>query len=107
MLPKFVMFFLFCFTLGCGVAPLSAADTVETGRKAKVVELDRIVAVVNNEVITRYEMNERMNRVLHQLKQQGTPLPARDVLEKQLLERMIADVNGFTTGWVTYCRYAA
>lgn len=91
MFPKFVRFFLFCFTLSCGIAPLSAADKLEAGRKANVVELDRIVAVVNNEVITRYEMNERMNRVLHQLKQQGTPLPARDVLEKQLLERMIAE----------------
>ena len=91
MFPKFAMFFLFCVTLGCGIAPLSAADKLEPARKANVVELDRIVAVVNNEVITRYEMNERMTRVLHQLKQQGTPLPARDVLEKQLLERMIAE----------------
>lgn len=91
MFPKFVRFFLFCFMLSTSITPLSAADKLEAGRKANVVELDRIVAVVNNEIITRYEMNERMNRVLHQLKQQGTPLPARDVLEKQLLERMIAE----------------
>lgn len=57
----------------------------------KVEGIDRIVAVVNDEVITQYELNDRLNMVSHQLRQQGTPLPPREVLEKQLLERMIND----------------
>ncbi len=53
--------------------------------------VDRIVAVVNNEVITQFELNDRMRIVMQQLKKQGTPLPPHEVLEKQMLERMITD----------------
>jgi peptidyl-prolyl cis-trans isomerase SurA len=55
----------------------------------RVVLLDRIVAVVNDNVITRRDLDERLKAVTAQLRQQGTPLPAADVLEKQVLERMI------------------
>lgn len=53
------------------------------------VALDRIVAVVNDEVITRMELDRESRMAMEQLRRQGTPLPARDILEKQLLERMI------------------
>lgn len=53
--------------------------------------LDRIVAVVNDEVITRSDLNERVRIALQQLKQQGTPPPSREALERQLLERMVTD----------------
>jgi peptidyl-prolyl cis-trans isomerase SurA len=56
-----------------------------------VVLVDRIVAVVNSEVITSREVAERVKAVTQQLSQQGTPLPPSDVLQKQVLERMIMD----------------
>ena len=56
---------------------------------SRIVLLDRIVAVVNDQVITRRDLDERVTTVLTQLRKQGTPLPPRDVLEKQVLERMI------------------
>lgn len=59
--------------------------------EATPMSLDRIVAVVNDEVITALELEQRMKTVQQQLQKQGTPLPPRDVLEKQLLERLIAD----------------
>ena len=52
---------------------------------------DRIVAVVNDEVITLHELRTRLDLALNQLKKQGTPLPARDVLERQMLERLVMD----------------
>lgn len=55
------------------------------------VLVDRIVAVVNSEVITSDELAERMKTVTQQLRQQGTPLPAAHLLRKQVLERMIMD----------------
>ena len=51
--------------------------------------LDRVVAVVNSEVVTRLDLDEQVKVASQQLKRQGTPLPARDVLERQLLERLI------------------
>ena len=55
----------------------------------KVETLDRIVAVVNDEVITKHEMEVQKKLVIGQLRRAGTELPAPDVLEKQLLERLI------------------
>ena len=53
--------------------------------------MDRIVAVVNSEVITSGEVAARVKVVKQQLGQQGTQLPPEDVLQKQVLERMIMD----------------
>jgi hypothetical protein len=55
----------------------------------RVVLLDRIVAVVNEDVITRRDLDDRMKVVTIQLKEQGTPAPPVDVLERQVLDRMI------------------
>lgn len=60
-------------------------------RTARVIEADRIVAVVNDEAITLNELRSQMARVERQLRQQGTQMPPRDVLEKHILERMIVD----------------
>jgi peptidyl-prolyl cis-trans isomerase SurA len=67
-------------------APQAYAQKPPAGR---IVLLDRIIAVVNDDVITRRDLDERVKVVLTQLRQQGTPPPPVDVLEKQVLERMI------------------
>ncbi|HVK53641.1 MAG TPA: peptidylprolyl isomerase [Burkholderiales bacterium] len=53
--------------------------------------LDRIVAVVNEDIITLNELNQRKRQVLRQLQKQGTPVPAEDVLSRQVLEHMISN----------------
>ena len=58
---------------------------------AKSQVVNSIVAVVNDEVITKQEMDERLAVVEKRLKAQGTALPDRTDLRKQLLERMIVD----------------
>jgi len=76
-----------CFV--CLIAPALLAFAQVDGRSAAISELDRIVAVVNDEVITRIELDRESRMAMEQLRRQGTPLPARDILEKQLLERLI------------------
>jgi peptidyl-prolyl cis-trans isomerase SurA len=56
-----------------------------------IVAVDQIAAVVNDEVITRTELENRYKEIVAQLRQQNTPLPPKDLLEKQLLERMITE----------------
>lgn len=75
--------FLLLFS-GLLAAPLMAAPQ-------EPLEADRIVAVVGDEVITYYELRNQLASVLRQLKKQGTPLPPQDVLERQMLERLIMD----------------
>ncbi|MBI3528601.1 MAG: peptidylprolyl isomerase [Betaproteobacteria bacterium] len=73
--------------LVCLAFPVSAA---QEGRKRNdSLMLDRVVAVVNSEVVTRLDLDEQVKVALQQLKRQGTPLPAPDVLERQLLERLV------------------
>ena len=80
---RFVSALLFC--LGALIAlPLGAAPE-------EPLEADRIVAVVGNEVITYHELNTRLRSALKQLQKQGTPLPPQEVLERQMLERLIMD----------------
>ncbi len=69
----------------------SVAQTVRSKPLQPAIEADRIVAVVNDEVITLNELRARFAMVERQLRTQGTQMPPRDVLEKQLLERMIVD----------------
>lgn len=61
------------------------------GRPASEQVLDRIVAVVNGEIITRNELKDRIDSVTRALTQRGTQLPPPDVLERQVLERMIVE----------------
>src|SRR5438132_294751 len=56
-----------------------------------VTLVDRIVAVVNKEVITYSELHEAVGMAERQLARQGTPAPERPVLERQMLERLILD----------------
>jgi len=56
----------------------------------RVLEVDRIIAVVNEEVITKLDLAEQMTLAIQSLKRQGTPLPPNEVLEKQVLERIVA-----------------
>lgn len=73
--------------LACA-APHSVSGAEPPPRK--VVVIDRVVAVVNNEVITRADLTNRTQMAAAQLKSQGTPPPPRDVLERQVLERLIS-----------------
>lgn len=64
---------------------------VNAQKPRQIVSLDRIVAVVDDEVITRLDLEERVRFARRQLQQQGTPPPPEAVLERQLLDRMIGD----------------
>ncbi|MCB1932148.1 MAG: peptidylprolyl isomerase [Candidatus Accumulibacter sp.] len=69
---------------------LAAAQTTDRSPR-EPIPADRIVAVVNDEVITLHELRSRLDSALGQLQRQGTALPPRDVLEKQMLERLVTD----------------
>lgn len=73
---------LVALLLACA-APLAAAQ--------RAVLVDRIVAVMNKEVITATELAERVEQAERNLRRQGIPLPARAALERQILEHLILE----------------
>lgn len=73
-----------------GVLTAHAAEIQSPQKPAALI--DRVAAVVNDDVITVNELNTRLGVVEQQLKKQGTLLPAAEVLKKQVLERMITEM---------------
>jgi len=79
-------------------APPAAASTspAQAGSRGgasldRVTPLDRVIAVVNDEAVTQYDVNEQKRVVLGQMKAANVTPPTADVLEKQLLERLITE----------------
>lgn len=72
--------------------PAAARQAPRVTVPSRIVPVDRIVAVVNDEVITQNDLNDRVALVARQFQRQGGQLPPADVLSRQILERMINDL---------------
>jgi len=70
-------------------AMLLAASAGAAAQRALLV--DRIVAIVNKEVITLSELSDAVAAAERELRRRGTAPPGRAVLERQMLERLILD----------------
>lgn len=79
---------LICYFLGLTLFSAAILIRAEEGEISKI---DRIIAVVDQVVITENELLDRIQTVRSQLEKQGTSIPPRDVLQKQILERLIND----------------
>ena len=53
--------------------------------------LDRVIAVINDDVITQLELDNRLAGLDAEMKTKGDEMPPRNVLRKQMLQRMIDD----------------
>jgi peptidyl-prolyl cis-trans isomerase SurA len=86
-LPIPLLLALVCMAGGVAAqtAPRAASPS------AKPVEIDRVVAVVNTDVITMLELETRRLSVERQLRQRRIAVPPEDELRKQVLERLISD----------------
>jgi peptidyl-prolyl cis-trans isomerase SurA len=71
-----------CVWLGAFAAPTP---------QRTIVDLDRILAVINDDVITQSELNARLAHTKRQLAAEKIRAPSEDVLRRQLLERMIVE----------------
>jgi len=74
-----------------GGMSLTAAQPAAPRPPQTVVPLDRVIAVVNDEAVTQWDVREQRRVVLDQLKASNIPAPAGDVLDKQVLERLITE----------------
>ena len=76
-----------------GLAPAArpAAPAPAARPANQTVPLDRVIAVVNDEALTQYELEEQKRIALAQMKASNVRPPAPDVLEQQVLERLIVE----------------
>jgi len=57
---------------------------------SQAAPLDKIIAIVNDEVILESEFASNMQRAAAQIKQQGAKAPEKKVLQNQVIEQMIS-----------------
>jgi peptidyl-prolyl cis-trans isomerase SurA len=72
-------------------AAVALAQSPAPRPAAAVVPLDRVIAVVNDEALTQWDVREQKRIVLDQLKASSIAPPSSDVLDKQVLERLITE----------------
>ena len=72
------------FTAGIAIAQQPAYSS-------GIQSIDHIVAVVNENVVTRNELDEMLKTAAKQMQKQGMQAPSRAVMEKQMLERIIVN----------------
>ncbi|KAA0874032.1 peptidylprolyl isomerase [Nitrincola tapanii] len=68
--------------LGCLLSPISFVQAQQ---------LDRIIALVNDDIIMESELRRRTELIAEQIVARGVQLPPRDILQQQVLERLILD----------------
>ena len=68
---------------------LAILSPLNAHAQQRPVLVDRIVAVVNKEVISSSELADQVEAAERQLRRQNTPLPDHKTLERQVLERLI------------------
>jgi peptidyl-prolyl cis-trans isomerase SurA len=68
-----------------------AAVFVMTFAHAQPIQVDRVMAVVDDDVVLKSEFDERWAQVEAQLAQQTGPLPPRAELRKQVLDQLIIE----------------
>jgi peptidyl-prolyl cis-trans isomerase SurA len=72
------------------LSTLLALDVVTSpDAYAGVQSVDRIIAIVDDDVVLRSELDRELRQILAQLQRKNTQLPPKDVLERQVLERLI------------------
>ena len=59
--------------------------------KPAVIPLDKIIVIVDNDIITQIELDDRVKLISQQLEQKGSRLPPLATLRKQVLERLIVE----------------
>jgi peptidyl-prolyl cis-trans isomerase SurA len=67
--------------------------------QAKVAVLDRVAAIVNDDIVLQSELNQRTASIFRNIQDSGTQPPALDILQKQVLERLISERLQLTIGF--------
>lgn len=80
---------VFAWSLLPMLLALNTSAALAATQRSEVTTLDRIVAVVNDDVIVASELEGKIQELSKRLTQQATRLPPEDVLRRQLLEREI------------------
>ena len=72
-------------------ATLACALLVSLSATAQIQMLDKVIAIVDDDVVLQSELDQRLVSVLAQIQQSGTQAPPEEVLVQQVLDRLISE----------------
>jgi len=81
----------FCVGLLAAVTTSWAQQAAPAARAATAKSADYIVAIVNNELVTQVELDQRMSRIKLDALRSGARLPTEEDLRKQVLNALIEE----------------
>ena len=64
---------------------------ISIGASAQVTLLDKVIAVVDDDIVLQSELDQRMATIYTQIQQSGTKAPPQDILLQQVLDRLISE----------------
>lgn len=70
---------------------ISLLPQITSAKRPEIIELDHIVAIVDRDVITASELEDKVTQIKRRFADGKTRLPEQAILEKQILERMILE----------------
>ena len=73
------------------LALMSIALSFSLSISAQVTMLDRIVAIVDDDIVLDSELQQRMMTINEQIAQSGTQAPPQEIILQQVLERLISE----------------
>jgi len=71
--------------------PASAKSASSVSTSTEPQPVDQIVAIINTDVVTRRELDERVGMVQHRLTEEGAPIPPQKQLQFQVLQQMLLE----------------
>ncbi len=88
MKQKFIIF-IWAILLTCFCCGANAVMHQKTGKTSALIPINRIVAIVNDDVITQAQLDHQVAIIKVQMKSKSAQLPSDKVLRSQMLQRMI------------------
>ncbi|MGB2180550.1 MAG: SurA N-terminal domain-containing protein, partial [Porticoccaceae bacterium] len=73
------------------IAQLAISTLFSSAVFAEVVLLDRVAAIVDDNIVLQSELEQRTANIYRQIQQSGTEPPAAEIVKKQVLERLILE----------------
>jgi peptidyl-prolyl cis-trans isomerase SurA len=70
---------------------MSVALSISLSISAQVTMLDRVVAIVDDDIVLDSELQQRMMTINEQIAQSGTQPPPQEIILQQVLERLISE----------------
>src|SRR3990167_5717606 len=65
--------------------------SITTSLRAETVLLDKVLAIVDDDIVMQSELAHRINTVSLRLQAQGTALPPSDVMHQRVLDQLILE----------------